>query len=45
MSYIDYDYIIVNDSKEEAFKKLESIYIAEKLKTKHIKNINDFIKF
>ena len=42
--YNKYDYIVINNDKDTAFKQLEAIYIAEKLRTSHFKKIEDFIK-
>ena len=41
--YKNYDYIIINDDFNEAFKELESIYIAEHCKTLDIKKIEDIV--
>ena len=38
-----YDYLIVNDASDEAFKKLENIYLAEKLRTNQYNNVNEFM--
>ncbi len=37
----DYDYIIVNKDLISSYKELESIYIAEHLRTKDLENIED----
>lgn len=42
--YKNYDYIIVNKVFSKAYKELESIYIAEHLKTEDVKKIEDIIK-
>lgn len=42
--YRDYDYIIINKTFKKAYRELESIYIAEHLRTKDVKNINDIMK-
>lgn len=42
--YRDYDFIILNKNFEKAYRELESIYIAEHLRTKDVKNITDIIK-
>lgn len=39
--YKDYDYIIVNRDIVSSYKELESIYIAEHLKTTDIERIED----
>lgn len=41
--YRNYDYLIVNDNYDKAFKELESIFIAEHLKTSEIKNIENIM--
>ncbi len=45
-SYKGYDYVIINDKLEKAYRGLESIIISERLKTKSIdhKKILDIIK-
>jgi len=44
--YKDYDYVIINDRLERAYRELESIIISERLRTKHIdhKQIKDMIQ-
>jgi guanylate kinase len=37
--YNEYDYVLVNKNFEEAFKKLEAVYMAEHLKTIDVKSI------
>ncbi len=39
----NYDYLIVNDESDNAFKKFESVYLAEKHKTYNYDNISDFM--
>lgn len=39
----EYDYILVNKNFEDAYKKLESVYIAEHLKTEDVKNIYELM--
>lgn len=39
----NYDYLIVNDASDEAFKQLETVYLAEKLKTNRYNNVNEFM--
>lgn len=41
--YKNYDYLIINDASDKAFKQLESIYIAEKLHTTQYSSVNEFI--
>lgn len=38
-----YDYLIINDASDEAFKQLETIYLAEKLRTNQYNNVNEFM--
>ncbi len=38
-----YDYLIINDASNEAFKQLERIYLAEKLRTNQYNNVNEFM--
>ena len=35
-SYKKYDYTVINDDLDDAYKKIKSIILAEKLKTKRI---------
>ncbi len=39
----DYDYLIINDATDTAFLQLESIYLAEKLRTNQYKQVIDFM--
>lgn len=39
----NYDYLIVNDASDEAFKQLDAVYLAEKLKTNQYSNVNEFM--
>lgn len=41
--YRDYDYLILNDNYNKAFNELESIFIAEHLKTSEIEKIEDIM--
>lgn len=44
LNYFDkYDYLIVNNDKDTAFKSFEAIFIAEKNRSSNYKKINDFI--
>ena len=38
-----YDYLIINDASNQAFKQLERIYLAEKLRTNQYNNVNEFM--
>lgn len=38
-----YDYLIINDASDVAFKQLETIYLAEKLRTNQYNNVNEFM--
>lgn len=38
-----YDYLIINDASDEAFKQLETVYLAEKLRTNQYNSINEFM--
>lgn len=38
-----YDYLIINDDSDIAFKQLETIYLAEKLRADKYNNVNEFI--
>jgi guanylate kinase len=40
----EYDYIILNNNFEKAYRELESIYIAEHLRTKDLDNIETIMK-
>ena len=40
----DYDYLVVNDKLEDAFNKIEAVYLAEKLKIKYM-NDEDIYKY
>lgn len=42
--YSEYDYIIMNKNFEEAYKNLESVYIAEHLKTKDVNDIYELME-
>jgi guanylate kinase len=46
LSYKEYDYVIINDKLEKAYRDLESIIISSRLKTKNLdhKKIVDIIK-
>ncbi len=39
----NYDYLIINDESDNAFKKFESVYLAEKHKTSNFNKISDFM--
>ncbi len=39
----DYDYLIINDASDNAFKQLESIYLAEKLRTNQYEKVIEFM--
>jgi guanylate kinase len=41
--YKDYDYIIINKNFEKAFNELNAIYIAEHLRSKDVKKIEDIM--
>lgn len=41
--YKDYDYIIINKNFEKAFNELNAIYIAEHLRSKDVKKIEDIV--
>ena len=38
-----YDYLIINDASDDAFKKLETVYLAEKLRTNQYNSANEFM--
>ena len=40
----DYDYLVVNDILDDAFNKIETVYLAEKLKIKYMNN-DDIYKY
>lgn len=40
----DYDYLVVNDKLDDAFNKIEAVYLAEKLKIKYM-NDDDIYKY
>ena len=42
-SFAKYDYLIVNENTKKALNDLEAIYKAEKLKTKYINTVSDFM--
>ena len=41
--FMHYDYLIINDASDEAFKQLESIYLAEKLRTTQYSKVIEFM--
>lgn len=44
VEYFDkYDYLIINDASDDAFKKLETVYLAEKLRTNQYNSANEFM--
>ncbi|HIZ89602.1 MAG: guanylate kinase [Mucispirillum sp.] len=38
-----YDYLIINDASDDAFKKLETVYLAEKLRTNQYNSASEFM--
>ena len=42
--FSEYDYLIMNRNFEEAYKHLESVYIAEHLRTKDVKDIYELME-
>lgn len=44
VEYFDkYDYLIINDASDDAFKKLETVYLAEKLRTNQYNSASEFM--
>lgn len=44
VEYFDkYDYLIINDASDDAFKKLETVYLAEKLHTNQYNSASEFM--
>lgn len=41
--FVHYDYLIINDATDEAFTQLESIYLAEKLRTTQYNKVIEFM--